>query len=123
MNIVDANIILRYLLNDVEELATRASGILENTFVYIPNEVLVEVVYVLEKVYKVERSAINNALNELTSYDNIEVIDKNLITTALNLYKSRKFDIVDTILFAYHKVSKHTVYTFDEKLEKCIAQS
>jgi predicted nucleic-acid-binding protein len=123
MNIVDANIILRYLLNDESELAERATVILENNSVHIPNEVLVEVVYVLEKVYKVERSAIYDAIMELLSYDNIEVADKSLISTALDLYKTIKFDIVDTILYAYHKVSNHTVYTFDKKLEKYIAQS
>ncbi|WP_425060952.1 hypothetical protein SCACP_17170 [Sporomusa carbonis] len=123
MNIVDANIILRYLLNDEEELATRATDIVENYSVYIPNEVLVEVVYVLEKIYKVERAAIYDAIMELLSYDNIEVADKNLIAAALELYKTRTFDIVDTILYAYHKIADHTIYTFDKKLEKCIAQS
>lgn len=123
MNIVDANIILRYLLNDNEDLTAKAANIIENTSVYIPNEILVEVIYVLEKVYKAERTAICDAIMELLIYDNIEVADKNLIEVALDLYKTRKFDVVDTLLFAYHKVSNHTVYTFDEKLDKYIAQS
>ncbi|CQR72122.1 tRNA(fMet)-specific endonuclease VapC [Sporomusa ovata DSM 2662] len=121
MNIVDANVILRYLLNDEEELATRAADILENNFVHIPNEVLVEVVYVLEKVYKIERTDIFDAIIELLSYDNIEA-EKDVIAAALDLYKTRKFDVVDTILYAYHKISDHTIYTFDQKLEKYISQ-
>ncbi|MDF2874349.1 MAG: putative nucleic-acid-binding protein contains domain [Sporomusa sp.] len=120
MNIIDANIILRYLLNDNDNLTAKATDIIENIYIYIPNEILVEVVYVLEKVYKAERTAIYDAIIELLTYDNIEVADKNLIEVALNLYKTRKFDIVDTLLFAYHKVSNHTIYTFDEKLEKYI---
>ena len=54
MKIVDANIILRYLLNDTEELAIKATDILENNKVLVPNEVIAEIVYVLEKVYKVK---------------------------------------------------------------------
>ena len=37
MKIADANIVLRYLLNDTEELAKKATEILENNEVYIPN--------------------------------------------------------------------------------------
>lgn len=123
MNIVDANIILRYLLNDNEDLASKAAGIIDNIPVLIPNEILIEVVYVLEKVYKVERMAIYEAIIELLSYDNIAVADKDVIETALDLYRTIKFDIVDTLLFAYHKISQHTIYTFDEKLEKYILKS
>lgn len=53
MNIVDANIILRYLLNDIDDLADKAANIVENNLVFSPNEVIAEIVYVLEKVYKV----------------------------------------------------------------------
>lgn len=123
MNIVDANIILRYLLNDNEEMSSKAAEIIDNMTVYIPNEVLIEVVYVLEKVYKIERTVIYEAIIELLSYDNITVADKDVIETALGLYRTIKFDIVDTLLFAYHKVYQHTIYTFDEKLEKYILKS
>ena len=35
MNIVDANIVLRYLLNDTKDLADKATEILENNVVFI----------------------------------------------------------------------------------------
>ncbi|KJS20909.1 MAG: twitching motility protein PilT [Clostridiaceae bacterium BRH_c20a] len=60
MKIVDANVILRYLLNDVHEMAEKATQLLENNEVYIPNEITAEVVYVLEKIYKVGREDISN---------------------------------------------------------------
>lgn len=55
MNIVDANIILRYLLQDAVQFLDQARDKIENHNIFIPNEVIAEVVYVLEKVYKVER--------------------------------------------------------------------
>lgn len=36
MKIIDANIVLRYLLNDTEELAEKATEILENNEVFVP---------------------------------------------------------------------------------------
>jgi predicted nucleic-acid-binding protein len=54
MQIIDANIILRYLLKDNPVLFNKAAGIIEgNKEIFIPNEVVAETVYVLEKVYGV----------------------------------------------------------------------
>jgi hypothetical protein len=53
MEIIDANIVLRYLLNDHETLSKKSAKILENKSVHFPFEVCAEVVYVLEKVYNV----------------------------------------------------------------------
>ncbi len=61
MEITDANIILRYLLNDNEILSKKSGRILENCAVNLPFEVCAEVVYVLEKVYAVSREDIQNA--------------------------------------------------------------
>lgn len=65
MNIVDANIILRYLLQDVQHFLEQAREKIEDQFIFIPNEVLAEVVYVLEKVYKVDRIHIFESLQNL----------------------------------------------------------
>jgi predicted nucleic-acid-binding protein len=46
MKIVDANIVLRYLLNDADDFSEKASELLENNEVFIPNEVITEIVYV-----------------------------------------------------------------------------
>jgi predicted nucleic acid-binding protein len=40
MKIVDANIILRYLLNDHDELSAKATTIIEDNDVLLPNEVV-----------------------------------------------------------------------------------
>lgn len=52
MKIVDANIILRYLLNDHEILSEEATAIIENNKVFIPNEVIAEVVLFLKRYMK-----------------------------------------------------------------------
>ena len=42
MIVIDTNIILRYLLNDNEELSKQAIDIIDNNTILIPNEVIVE---------------------------------------------------------------------------------
>jgi predicted nucleic-acid-binding protein len=86
MKIVDANIVLRYLLNDIAELADKAAEVLENNKVFVPNEVIAEVVYVLEKVYGAGNREISSALLELFGYENLQVSDIEIINEALKLY-------------------------------------
>ena len=65
MAIIDANIILRYLLNDHEELSTKAEEILENNRIILLLPVACKVVFVLQKVYQVERDKIREVLQRL----------------------------------------------------------
>ena len=120
MKIVDANRILRYLLNDTEDLSSKAANLLENNAVMVPNEVIAEIVYVLEKVYKVKSEEISSSLMELFDYDNLQVNDHEILVEALTVYSKQKLDFVDALLYAYHKVGKHEVYTFDKKLNKLL---
>jgi len=53
MEIVDANVVLRYLLSDNIRFFKKSKQILETHNVFLPFEVTAEVVYVLEKVYEV----------------------------------------------------------------------
>jgi predicted nucleic-acid-binding protein len=120
MKIVDANIVLRYLLNDTEDLSEKAANLLENNEVFVPNEVIAEIVYVLEKVYKVENSEISRVLMEFFHCDNLAVSDIGVVNEAFRLYGRKRLDFVDTLLYAYYKVGNHEIYTFDKKLNKLL---
>ncbi|MGZ0087160.1 MULTISPECIES: PIN domain-containing protein [Geobacillus] len=122
MKIIDANIILRYLLNDHDDLSAKAATMIENNKVLLLKEVVVEVVYVLEKVYNVTHAEISDTLLELFKYDNIDVDDIEVLEEALILFGKRRLDFVDTLLYAYHKVKGYEVYTFDKKLNKVLEE-
>lgn len=123
MIIVDANIVLRYVLDDHTELSPKAAEILEHQSVTLPIEAACEVVYVLQKVYNVERIDIHQHLSDLVNQQLILVERSGVFLQALECYCTTTFDFVDTLLWAYHAVEQHEVLTFDEKLRKHIKRT
>ena len=100
---IDTNYIIRYLMNDNIKMADIAEEILTTKDVFIANEILAEVVYVLFGVYKISKKDIANQLLELIKYDNIVVSNYSVINKALNIFKNKNLDFVDCILCSYSK--------------------
>jgi len=123
MSMVDANIILRYVLDDHVELSPKAAEILEQNVVTLPIEAACEVVYVLQKVYAVERKDIQQQLAGLLD-ENLIIMDKPMLfIKGLEYYSTSTLDFVDSLLLAYHTVEKQEVFTFDDKLNKFIRRA
>lgn len=118
MPLLDANVILRYLLNDVPDMSEQARTAILAGAATTP-EVLAEVVYVLAGVYRARRSMIAQALTMLL--DEIEVSHKPALLYALRLYADSRLDFVDCLLAGYHHVEGQSVVTFDKKLQKALA--
>ena len=122
MQIVDANVILRFLLGDNPALSKKAGEIIRGHEVFLPFEVLAEVVYVLEKVYQVQRPEIKRNIEALVNTPSIETTDYEAITKALDIYGKAKLDFVDSILCGYAIARNYHIHTFDKKLGKVVRQ-
>jgi predicted nucleic-acid-binding protein len=118
MKIVDANVILRYLLDDVKELADKATEVIEKETIHVLNEVLAEVIYVLEGVYELNRDEIKDVILEFAKFETVVLEDEELIIEALRKYSEIKLDFVDCLLYVYAKNNDDKVYTFDKKLNR-----
>jgi predicted nucleic-acid-binding protein len=118
VKIVDANVVLRYLLADVPTLFTRSEQILENEAVYLPFEVLAEVVYVLDKVYAVSRREISASLVELLKYPTVTTYNAEVAIRGLETYSDSSLDIVDSLLRGYRSVQGVEIVSFDKQLNK-----
>lgn len=118
MSLVDANVVLRYLLDDHAELSLKAAGILERNSVTLPVEVGCEVVYVLQKVYAVERKEIQQQLGELINEGWVSMDKAAVFLKALEFYGNSTLDFVDTLLWAYQRIEQQEIFTFDSKLLK-----
>ncbi|MCZ7604179.1 MAG: PIN domain-containing protein [Melioribacteraceae bacterium] len=120
MRIIDANIILRYLLKDNLSLHKKAVEIIKGYDLFLPNEIVAEIVYVLEKVYHIPKSEICNVLSLLFERNNFSFVDKDIILISLQYYLEFNLDFADALLISYSKVKKADVLTFDKKLNKII---
>lgn len=118
MSLVDANVVLRYLLDDHEELSGKAADILEKHSVTLPVEVGCEVVYVLQKVYAVERKDIQQQMSGLIKEGLVSMDKPGVFLKALECYGDSTLDFVDTLLLAYQLLEGQEIFTFDGKLLK-----
>lgn len=111
--LLDANAVLRYLLEDVPDQAdTAAEAIGSGAEVTV--EVLAECVYVLSGVYYVSRSGIAETLGILL--DEVTCRRKRVAAVALGLYGGSSFDFVDCVLAAEASENGRRVLTFDKRL-------
>ncbi len=117
MNRIDANVVLRYLLDDHKELSDRAAQIIDKENIYIATEVICEIVYVLYRVYNVPRKEISEKIKSFIAQENTTCSEPNVIKTALDLYQHENIDFVDCILCAHNKIKADRIITFDKKIE------
>ena len=123
MIIIDANVILRYLLDDVEEMAEEAAEVIENSGVRVLPEVMAEVVYVLEGVYDLERKKIKEILAKFIQLNTVLINKEKAVQEALDKYGASNLDFVDCLLYGYSQNGKQEVFTFDQKLTREIKES
>ena len=115
MNLIDANVILRYLLNDNAEMAESAKIAIQDG-AWTICAVIAEVVYVLAGIYKAPRQDIERFL--FTLLCEIEIADKPILISALHHYATTRLDFVDCVLLAYNQDAQTNVITFDKDLQK-----
>ena len=119
MIVLDANYILRYLLRDNEAVFFQAKAVIGQEACLLLTEVLAEVVYVLQGVYKVPNLTPRLTLSDLVSLSSVSMYEsKSIMSEALQLFESQKLDFVDCCLCALKE--RYEVKSFDKKLMKCV---
>ena len=117
---IDANVILRYLLNDNADMSAKSRELIAKTKISVRYEVLAEVVYVLSKVYLLSRDKFVKSILEFLSHPNVETESEDALTTALNTYAETNLDFVDCILYGFKAVYGHSIFTFDKQLNSML---
>ncbi|EDP74882.1 PIN domain-containing protein, partial [Hydrogenivirga sp. 128-5-R1-1] len=102
ISLIDANVILRYLLRDNKELYAKAEEVFNDmmegkTKILILESVIAEVVYVLQRIYNVSRKEISEILRKLIELRGVKVHNKGQMLNALEIFSEKKLDFVDCI--------------------------
>lgn len=116
----DANILIRYIINDDEIMAAKADEAVNSGSLFVLPEVFAEVVYVLTKVYGIERSDVADSMIELLDF--VSTTATEIMKTAFQNYRETNLDFVDCILAAYAISENQQILSFDKKLNNFIAR-
>ena len=125
--LIDTNVLLRYLLGDHPQFSPKAAAFMAEVSkgtkkAEIPNVVMVECVYVMERYYEIPKSEIVEKLNGIFNFSGIVNSDRSEIIEALLKYENFNVDIVDCILAARSSPEK-VVISFDKDMKKLKAVS
>ena len=115
--LVDANVVLRYMLHDDEDQFSAAEQTIRDGAYLLP-EVLAEIVYVLQGVYCVPRAELASQLQLLV--DEMQAEHPEVLKSALELFGSSKLDFVDCLLATYNNHLGDKVASFDRKLNRLL---
>lgn len=117
---LDTNALLRWLLNDIPAQAEKVQATLENNNeTRIPDVVLIELVYVLEKVYGLPRELVAQNVLHLIEHPKIYIRER-FFTKVLGVYMRRPaLSFVDCYAAYFAKENGMApLYTFDKKLAR-----
>lgn len=120
--LIDANAFLRFLLDDIPEEKKAFEALLQKAkhkevILLVPQIVIFEIDFILEKYYQFSKEAIINKLKSIISTSYIEVQDREYFKRAIELYGQESISFVDCFLLSKAEIEKADVFTFDRKLK------
>ncbi len=124
MKAVDTNILIRFLVGDDNIQAQAVYKLLKdaeskNEELFVPLLVIMELIWVLESVYRIERTELLDSVSDLLimpvlTFDRVEALQNFLVDA-----KNSSYDLSDLLIAHCAKDSGcETVYTFDKKASK-----
>ena len=116
MILLDTNAILRFILYDVSHQHKEVINFISRNQSVIRLEVLIEMIYVLEKYYQKSRKEIAHIIFILGKTENLYIQYPRVVTKAVLFFIEEKLDIVDCILCAFNAIMGYEVFTFDKEM-------
>ena len=118
MNSLDANVILRFLLNDLPAQSLAAKRLIATSQCYASDVILTEVVFVLDKLYGYSRPDAAALVRQLIGLQSV-VCNESLVDKALELYARKKqLSFPDCYAAIEASLSGDSFKTFDKELIK-----
>jgi len=124
---VDTNILLRLLVQDEAAQHRACVNLLqiarkEGSVLHLLPVAVLEVVWVLEKVYRYPRSRIREIVEAILNTPELKVEKEAVFRKALSVYESQNIKFADALMAHWGiDLGLTTIYTFDEKHFRKIA--
>lgn len=121
---LDANVILRFLTNDVPEQANRCAELLKRVEagaeeVWLPDLVLADIIWILEKFYKQPKKQICELLVPILNLRSLRFSSKKTAQKALRLYVEKNLDWTDAVIAAQLLACQpREIHSYDRDFDK-----
>ncbi len=117
---LDTNVLVRFLVQDdplQAQLATKLiDQLTDDARGFVSREVLIELVWVLERSYRLSRAEIAVALDGLLSATELDIEGSDEVAPAIELYRIDGFGFADLMIAAAaRRVGAAELVTFDQK--------
>ncbi len=117
---LDTNVLVRFLVQDEPLQAQLATELIdqltEDAQGFVSREVLIELVWVLERAYRLGRAEIAVALDGLLSATELDIEGSDELAPALELYRNDGFGFADLMIAAAARRSGASeLLTFDRQ--------
>lgn len=121
--VADANVFLRFLLEDVPAQAEQAARLLSKAKLRaiklsVLQITIFEIHFSLEKYYKLSKDQIVDKIGTIISTPYLDIQDRNGLQNALALYNGSHIDFVDCFMICATQDAGAELFTFDEDLQK-----
>lgn len=122
---IDANVLLRALLNDHPHQSVAARDLLaslgEERRGYVGISALLEIFWVLRSRYRVPRQALYETMRELLTIKYLDIESSDAVAQALSMYQKRRAEFEDALLAERNvEAGCGFTYTFDRDAAKAI---
>lgn len=121
--ILDANVLVRFLLQDVPQQAKAARKLVELAEsgairLVVDPMIIAEAVYVLTSFYKKPRESVANALLVFVQSDGVFAGEESRLVDALRRFQRTSVDFADAWLAASAAETQREVASFDRDLDR-----
>ena len=121
--IADTNFYLRFILHDVESQARKVQESFRKAksgeiSIFFPDEVILEMEFVLRSFYKVSKGNIVASLISLIKLNYVDIENRQLWKEAIVIYRQKNINLIDIFLFLKACNSDSEVLSFDKDFSR-----
>ena len=117
---IDTNVLIRHLIGEPVDQANQATRTLSSHETLLLSDIVVaEAIYVLQKVYSVDRPTISDVMKSLIAFPSIQVVDEPTVLRALEIFVNHRLHVVDAYLVASaESTGVNKVVSFDQGIDR-----
>jgi|SRR3989344_2570679 len=117
-NLIDTNLIIRFLVNDNPKKATKVEKLLKdkNNQNVLLDTVIAEIIWVLNSYYNLKKHDIIEKIEALIHVDTIEC-NEIVIGRTLTIWKEYNISFIDAYLVAVADLGGMTLYSYDKNFD------